>query len=259
MSQWPVYGKITGPIVLIGFGSIGRGILPLHRTPFRVRQEPFTVIDPDDSHRGLLEEHGVAFVKAALTRDNYREVLTPLLTKAGGKASSSISRSTSARWMSCKLSRDLGPLYRHGRGAVAGLLFRPKLGNEARTNYALRETVAGGTPTLSGRDHRRLLLRRQSWHGVLVRQAGAGEYRQGCRPLHKEPTNRAEWGALARELSVKGVHIAERDTQRAKNPKPRGRLRQHLVGRGVRLGRLAAGRTRLGHAREHAARQRGNA
>ena len=29
MSDWPVYGKITGPIVMIGFGSIGKGTLPL--------------------------------------------------------------------------------------------------------------------------------------------------------------------------------------------------------------------------------------
>ena len=37
-----------------------------------------------------------------------------------------------------------------------------------------------------------------------------------------EPKTRAEWGALAQRLGVKGVHIAERDTQRAKDPKPRG-------------------------------------
>jgi homospermidine synthase len=37
-----------------------------------------------------------------------------------------------------------------------------------------------------------------------------------------EPKTREEWAALMRELGVKGVHIAERDTQRAKNPKPQG-------------------------------------
>ena len=29
MNSWPVHGTITGPIVMIGFGSIGRGTLPL--------------------------------------------------------------------------------------------------------------------------------------------------------------------------------------------------------------------------------------
>ena len=37
-----------------------------------------------------------------------------------------------------------------------------------------------------------------------------------------EPTTREEWAALAHRLGIKGVHIAERDTQRAKDPKPRG-------------------------------------
>ena len=40
--------------------------------------------------------------------------------------------------------------------------------------------------------------------------------------LDKEPQTRAEWAALAQKLGVKGIHIAERDTQRARNPKPRG-------------------------------------
>ena len=29
MADWPVHGTIDGPIVMIGFGSIGRGTLPL--------------------------------------------------------------------------------------------------------------------------------------------------------------------------------------------------------------------------------------
>jgi hypothetical protein len=44
----------------------------------------------------------------------------------------------------------------------------------SRTNYALRETVRREEEE-SRRHHRCLLLRRQSRHGVLVRQAGAGQ------------------------------------------------------------------------------------
>jgi homospermidine synthase len=35
-----------------------------------------------------------------------------------------------------------------------------------------------------------------------------------------EPSSRDEWAALAHRLGVKGIHIAERDTQRANTPKP---------------------------------------
>ncbi len=36
----------------------------------------------------------------------------------------------------------------------------------------------------------------------------------------KEPKTREEWARLAQKLGVKGIHIAERDTQRARQPKP---------------------------------------
>jgi homospermidine synthase len=36
-----------------------------------------------------------------------------------------------------------------------------------------------------------------------------------------EPKDRAGWGQLMRKVGVKGIHIAERDTQRSKKPKPR--------------------------------------
>jgi homospermidine synthase len=35
-----------------------------------------------------------------------------------------------------------------------------------------------------------------------------------------EPNSREGWGQLAQKLGVKGIHIAERDTQRSKKPKP---------------------------------------
>ena len=35
MTNWPVHGTITGPIVMIGFGSIGKGTLPLIERHFK--------------------------------------------------------------------------------------------------------------------------------------------------------------------------------------------------------------------------------
>jgi homospermidine synthase len=39
-----------------------------------------------------------------------------------------------------------------------------------------------------------------------------------------EPTSREGWARLMARVGVKGIHIAERDTQRARNPKPRGKF-----------------------------------
>ena len=60
MTDWPVHGDINGPIVMIGFGSIGRGTLPLIERHFEFDKSRMTVIDPSDNDRKLLDERGVA-------------------------------------------------------------------------------------------------------------------------------------------------------------------------------------------------------
>ena len=85
MAEWPVHGRISGPIVMIGFGSIGRGTLPLIERHFQYDAARFTVIDPVDTDRALLDERGVRFVQEAVTRENYRDLLRPLLTEGGGQ------------------------------------------------------------------------------------------------------------------------------------------------------------------------------
>jgi homospermidine synthase len=41
---------------------------------------------------------------------------------------------------------------------------------------------------------------------------------------HAEPATQQDWAQLMRRTGVKGIHIAERDTQRARDPKPRGKF-----------------------------------
>src|SRR5580658_6584861 len=85
MPQAPRHGRIEGALVRIGFGSIGRGALPLIERHFEYDRRHFVVIDPDDSDRALLDERGVKFVHLAITRDNYREILTRYLTAGKGQ------------------------------------------------------------------------------------------------------------------------------------------------------------------------------
>ena len=222
MTDWPVHAKITGPIVLIGFGSIGRGILPLIERHFDYDKSRFTVIDPVDTHREMLDIRGIAFQKAALTKDNYREVLTPLLTKGEGQGFVvNLSVDTSSLDI-MKLARELNCLYVDTVVEPwTGFYFDPSLGNEERTNYALRETVLeerrrnpGGSTAVSCCGANPGMV---SW---FVKQALLNIAADTGLSI-EEPKTRAEWGALAQKLGVKGIHIAERDTQRAKTPKPR--------------------------------------
>jgi len=81
MTEWPIHARITGPIVMIGFGSIGKGTLPLIERHFLYDKDRMVVIDPEDKDRKLLDERGIRFIHQAVTQKNYRELLGPLLTE----------------------------------------------------------------------------------------------------------------------------------------------------------------------------------
>ena len=78
MTNRPVHARITGPVVMIGFGSIGKGTLPLIERHFAYDKSRFVIIDPHEDGE-LARQHGVRFIKQAVTSENYREVLVPLL------------------------------------------------------------------------------------------------------------------------------------------------------------------------------------
>ena len=60
-TTYPVYGEITGPIVMIGFGSIGRGTLPLIERHFKYDKNRLIVVEPreDAADNEIFERHGV--------------------------------------------------------------------------------------------------------------------------------------------------------------------------------------------------------
>jgi homospermidine synthase len=83
--NYPVYGEITGPIVMIGFGSIGRGTLPLIERHFKFDKSRMVVIEPRNDEAELLAKHGIRHIQAHVTKDNYKSLLKPLLTEGEGQ------------------------------------------------------------------------------------------------------------------------------------------------------------------------------
>jgi homospermidine synthase len=223
MPNWPVHGKIDGPIVMIGFGSIGKGTLPLIERHFAYDKQRFVVIDPEDKDRKILDERGIRFIHEAVTRDNYRKLLAPLLTEGGGQGFCvNLSVDTSSVDI-MELCSELGALYIDTVNEPwAGFYFNPKFGPEKRSNYALREMTMtakrkrkpGSTTAVSCCGANPGMV---SW---FVKQALLDIAKDTGAKI-KEPKSREDWARLAKKLGVKGIHIAERDTQRAKKPKPR--------------------------------------
>ncbi|MBB3290059.1 MULTISPECIES: homospermidine synthase [unclassified Rhizobium] len=223
--NYPVYAEITGPIVMIGFGSIGRGTLPLIERHFKFDKSRMVVIDPqmDAEHLAILEKHGVRHIKEYVTKDNYKDLLKPLLTEGSGQGFCvNLSVDTSSLDL-IKLCRKLDVLY---IDTVVepwlGFYFDKSMKNADRTNYALRETVRkekaknpGGTTAVSTCGANPGMV---SW---FVKQALVNLAKDiGLKFDEPDQHDREGWAKLMKKVGVKGVHIAERDTQRTKHPKP---------------------------------------
>ena len=222
-TAFAVHAEIGGPIVLIGLGSIGRGALPLIERHFRFDPSRLTVIEPRGEARAFVEGRGYRFVEAHVTRDNYRALLSPLLTEGDGQGFCvNLSVDTGSLDL-MRLTRELGVLYIDTvTEPWLGFYFDEEADNASRTNYALRETVRrekrdnpGGTTAVSCCGANPGMV---SWFvkkALVDLAAGMGLARD-------EPAtgDRDGWARLMRDVGVKGIHIAERDTQRAKAPKP---------------------------------------
>jgi homospermidine synthase len=214
--------EFAGPIVLIGFGSIGRGLLPLLERHIGFDRSKFVVIDPVDTDRKLLDARNLRFQKIALTPDNYRAVLTPLLTGGPGRGMIiNLSVDTSSADL-MDLCKDIDA---HYIDTVCepwpGLYANPKFSLSERSNYSLREHVLdvrrrrpGGVTAVSCCGANPGMV---SW---FVKRALL-DIARDTKVQVPEPKTREDWGRLMQRLGVKGVHIAERDTQRARDPKPR--------------------------------------
>ena len=223
MSSTEVLGRVSGPVVVIGFGSIGRGVLPLLDRHIEFDRSRCTVIDPDDRERRLLEEYGVGYMRERITQDNHRTLLPPLLSAGQGQGFCvNLSVDTSSLDI-MRLCRELGVLY---LDTVVepwpGFYYDADRDNATRTNYALRATVMeerrrvpGGTTAVSCCGANPGMV---SW---FVKEALVRLARDLGHDASAPGTgDRQGWAHFMRELGVKGVHIAERDTQRAQHPKP---------------------------------------
>ncbi|HEV2100611.1 MAG TPA: saccharopine dehydrogenase C-terminal domain-containing protein [Stellaceae bacterium] len=214
------HAVLPGRLVIVGFGSIGQGVLPLLLRHLEIRPDQITIVTAEPRGHEVAAEYGVAFVEAALTRDNYRPVLQTRLTAGDFLLNLSVDVSSTALIEFCQRS---GALYLDTCiEPWPGGYTDPNLPPAARSNYALRESA--------------LALRRRYPQGstaVITHGANPGLVshfvKQALVDLARDsglaaeiPATRADWARLAQRLGVKAIHIAERDTQVANIPKAPG-------------------------------------
>jgi homospermidine synthase len=217
MSKNEVHVNFAGKIVFVGFGSIGQGVLPLILRHIGTSSDRITIVTAENSGRTEAEQFGVKFLKTALTQENYRQVLEPLLGAGDFLLNLSVDVSSAAL---IQLARERGALYLDTCiEPWAGGYTDPTATVDTRSNYTMRlqalalRSGAAKTPT-----------------AVLTHGANPGlvshMVKQALLNIAKDtgvdagaPDGRDSWAKLAQTLGIKVIHIAERDTQVSNVPK----------------------------------------
>ncbi|HAD25703.1 MAG TPA: homospermidine synthase, partial [Alphaproteobacteria bacterium] len=216
-------GKLAGfkgRMVMVGFGSIGQGVLPLILRHLDIAPSQISIITADETGSKEAEAYGVSFTVTPLLRGNYLSVLDPLVGEGDFLVNLSVDVSSLALVEFC---RSKGALYLDTCiEPWSGQYTDTKRSPSQRSNYALREAA--------------LALKRKYDGGptaVLTHGANPGLVshfvKQALIDIARDtgvkaewPNSRAEWASLASRLGIKVIHIAERDTQVSPIPKAIG-------------------------------------
>jgi homospermidine synthase len=210
----------SGNLVMVGFGCIGRGVLPLLLRHIAIRPEQIRIVTERDIHRDIAEHYGVSLRAQTLTRENYREILAEELGSGDFLLNLSINVGSVDLIAWCQ---ENGVLYLDACiEPWSGGYYDAALTPSQRSNYGLRESA--------------LALRRpgnQSPTAVLAQGVNPGlvshflkhallDIAAATNETVSEPRDRAGWAALAHRLGVKTIHVAERDSQMPAVRKRRG-------------------------------------
>ncbi|MBF0561507.1 MAG: saccharopine dehydrogenase NADP-binding domain-containing protein, partial [Alphaproteobacteria bacterium] len=137
VSEYIKHVAFTGRLVMVGFGSIGQGVLPLLLRHIVMTAEQITVVTADN--RGLDEAHdyNLKVVIEPLTRANYRTVLDGQVGPGDFLLNLSVDVSSVALMEFCQ---EKGALYldtciEPWQGGYTD----PSIPPSRRSNYAMRE------------------------------------------------------------------------------------------------------------------------
>jgi homospermidine synthase len=211
--------KFAGRVIIVGFGSIGQGILPLILRHIDIEPSRICIITAAERGHAEAIELGIRFILNPLTQQNYAAVLEPLLGPGDFLLNVSVNVSSLALVEYCQAK---GALYLDTCiEPWPGGYTDPSLSPSLRSNYALRERALAvrakhrGGPTA--------LLTHGANPGLVshfVKQALLNIAVDTGMTTSK-PTSRRQWAELADRLGVRVIHIAERDTQVSATPKER--------------------------------------
>lgn len=221
-SKYKVHVKFGGNLLIVGFGSIGQGSLPLILRHIGIDRKKISIISADALGRDIAKKEGIKFELNPLKKHNYKKVLDKYLKPGDFLLNLSVDVSSIDVMRYCN-ERDILYLDTVVEPWLGGYT-DPKLSITERSNYGLRETLlplkkefAGGPTAVSTHGANPGIVS----HFVkqaLLNIARDTKYKTGV------PATKGDWAKLMRDLGVKVVHVAEYDSQVGNKPKKIGRF-----------------------------------
>jgi homospermidine synthase len=204
----------SNKIVMIGFGSIGKALLPILFQNIDIKPSQITIISNRDDGLQLAKQYGIQLIVKAILVNNLSIIETKL-----NNQDFLLNLSVDISSLNLiELARKKGAIYldlstEPWKGEYKDHSLSPAL----RTNYALREAVLdlkdtsgptalithGANPGLVSHFVKQALINLRDDTGLKV----------------ADPKTRLQWATLANLLQIKTIHIAEHDTQTAPTPK----------------------------------------
>ncbi len=214
--------EFGGRVIIIGCGSIGQGILPLIGRHIPVDGKgKLTVLSADEQGRGLARRNGARFEHTHLTPANYRKILGKHVQSGDLVLNLSVNVSSLDLVSFCA---EVGALYVDTSiEPWPGVYANPMLKMRDRTNYVIREKALKLAKEL-GPDSPTAVVDHGANPGLVshfVKRA-LRDLDRILRDGKAQPASREEWAALARDLNVEVIQIAERDTQVSDHAKRHG-------------------------------------
>ncbi len=144
MARTTKYVKFRGRLVIVGFGSIGQGVLPLILRHIDMKANQVTVVTAEDRGQKEAKDLGVRFMVEPLTRENYASILEPLIGQGDFLLNVSVEVSSLAL---IELCRAKGALYLDTCFEPwPGGYTDPDLSPSLRSNYAPARTPWRSAP-----------------------------------------------------------------------------------------------------------------
>lgn len=214
------YADFSGKILILGYGSVGQAILPLVLRHISIRSSDITVLERDNNKALFDDRHaktGVKYVRKEINQSNYKKELAKYVGPGDLiiNVSLNIDAKSILEWcmeygvmqVDTSLERwESEPDETIPNMAERTLFHTHQVIREAMAKYPEGPTCVvthGANPGMVTHLTKRALL----------------ELAKKKNKKIKTPTEQEEWAKLMKQLGVKTIHIAERDTQIIDAPK----------------------------------------